>query len=63
MVEVVIERWTGRDGATDHRWSVWLDGRRVRIGGPHPTVEASADEALTFCRLVLEREPDRVTRL
>ncbi len=32
MFEVVIERWTGPDGATEYRWSLWRDGYRVEMG-------------------------------
>ncbi len=63
MIEIIIERWTGLDGTTDYRWSVWIDGRRAQMGGPHGTSEESEHEALAFCRLALNRDPDRVTRL
>ena len=61
-VEVMIERWTIA-GATDYRWSVWRDGKRLAMGGPHPSFEASEADARAACRKALGREPDRVTRL
>lgn len=63
MVEIVIERWTDLGGGTDYRWSAWVDGRRVQMGGPHETAEESENEARAFCRLALDRDPDSVTRL
>ena len=62
MIEVIIERWSGPDGGT-FRWSVWRDGRRVEMGGPYGTAEASEQDAIAFCRGALGREPDRITRL
>ena len=63
MVEIVIERWTNPDRSVDFRWSAWRHGRRVRMGGAHPTAEGSEAEARRFCLRELGREPDRVTRL
>lgn len=63
MVEIVIERWTGLDGSVAFRWSLWADGRRLRMGGPHDDGDASLAEAQAFCRDQMGREADRVTRL
>ena len=63
MIEVMIERWTALDGSVDYRWSVWRDGRRVEMGGPHATADASEAAARQFCRAELGCEPDRLTRL
>lgn len=63
MLEIMIERWTALDGSIDYRWSVWRDGRRVQMGGPQATVEASEAAARAFCADELDRTPDRVTRL
>lgn len=63
MLEIVIERWQGLDGRAVHRWSVWLDGRRVDMGGPHGDPEACLEEAQLFCQEALGRAADRVTRL
>ncbi len=64
MIEVAIERWTGADGTTDYRWSVWRDGHRIAMGS---TAFSSSDdcesEALDFCMKGLGRKPDKVTRL
>ena len=63
MLEVIIERWTARDGAVDFRWSLWRDGRRIQMGGPHSSGELSEASALEFCRKTLDCPPDRITRL
>jgi hypothetical protein len=63
MVEVMIERWTALDGSVDYRWSVWRDGKRVEMGGPHATPEGSEAAARRFCLTELGSAPDRVTRL
>lgn len=63
MLELIVERWTGRDGSTDYLWSLWHDGRRVRMGGPHHDAAASEEEALQVCDTQLGKAPDRITRL
>lgn len=63
MLEIVIERWTGLDGRTEFRWSLWQDGRRLLMGGPHEDARRSEEEARLACRERLACEPDRVTRL
>ena len=63
MVEIVIERWTNADKSVDFRWSAWRDGRRIGMGGTHPTAEGSEAEARRFCLQELGGGPDRVTRL
>jgi hypothetical protein len=62
MIEVIIERWSGPDG-TSYLWSVWHDGRRLGMGGPHADLQASEAEARTWCGEHLRRAPDRITRL
>lgn len=62
MIEVIIERWSGPDGVS-FRWSVWQDGRRVEMGGPHADADASEAAARAWCDERLKRPPDRVTRL
>jgi hypothetical protein len=62
-IEIVIERWVNLDKSTDFRWSVWRDGTRLQMGGPHPSLEASEQAATDFCRTSLGRDPDRVERL
>ena len=63
MIEIVIERWTGADGRTDHLWSLWRDGGRLQIGNKHDSSNEAEEEALEFCRRALGAEHDRVTRL
>jgi hypothetical protein len=62
MIEIMVERWSGRDGGEEFRWSLWQNGRRLTMGGPHPTAEASEAEARAACAK-LQLEPGRVTRL
>ena len=42
MTELIIERWTNLNQTTDYRWSVWVEGKRVQMGGPHKTADDSA---------------------
>ncbi len=63
MIEVIIERWTSLSGSTDFRWSVWRDGSRIQMGGPHGSIEESEDQALDYCRTSLGCNPDRIERL
>ena len=63
MLELMLETWSNPQAGTTYRWSVWLDGTRVAMGGPHKTMTESEAEALDFCAERLERQPERVTRL
>jgi hypothetical protein len=63
MIEVIIERWTSLKKSTDFRWSVWRDGSRIQMGGPHGTCDESEREALEYCQSSLRRKPDRIERL
>lgn len=63
MLEVMIERWSNRDGSTDYLWSLWHDGRRVQMGGKHKSAEESEQAARDYCAQALRRAPDRVTQL
>ena len=63
MIEVMIERWIGVGGVTDHIWSVWRDGSRIEIGQRHETTEAAEVEAREYCRRHFGGDPDRVTVL
>lgn len=65
MLEIFIERWSGPDGVR-YPWSVWRDGRQVH--GSHGAADyddplASEADAVEFCRTVLRRPADAVTRL
>ncbi len=64
MIEVIIERWTGPDSTTVHRWSVWQVGHRIEMGGRAFTDGDDCEtEALEFCVKALGQKPDKVTRL
>lgn len=63
MLEVIVERWSSFDGTIEYRWSLWRDGKRLQMGGPHDNAAASEADARTFCERALDAEPDRVTHL
>jgi hypothetical protein len=63
MIEIIIERWSQRDGRTDYLWSIWRDGKRTAMGEPHKSAEAAEAEAREACRRSLQEAPDRITRL
>ena len=63
MIEVIIERWTSLQGRTDHLWSVWHDGKRTEMGGPHDSQEAAEDAARRYCMQQFQGPPDRITKL
>ncbi|MBV8534254.1 MAG: hypothetical protein JO128_01605 [Alphaproteobacteria bacterium] len=63
MLEVMLETWSAPQTGTTYRWSVWRDGTRVAMGGPHDTIQESEAEARAFCAARLRGPPDRVTRL
>jgi hypothetical protein len=62
MIEIIIERWSGPDGE-QFLWSVWQDGRRLEMGGPHEDPDSSEAAAQEFCAMRLKHKPDRITRL
>ena len=63
MLEVMLETWSTPQSGTTYRWSVWRDGTRIAMGGPHDTIAESEAEARAFCADKLRGPPDRVTRL
>ncbi len=63
MIEIIIERWTSPQGRTDNLWSVWRDGKRAEMGGPHGSAEDAEGAARRFCERQFKAAPDRVTRL
>ena len=63
MLEVMLETWSTPRTGTTYRWSLWRDGTRIAMGGPHDTIEESETEARTFCADKMRAPPDRVTRL
>ena len=64
MIELFIERWTGFDGNTEYRWSLWSEGRRIQMG-PHgfSSVGECEAEARDYCLRALGRNADRVSKL
>ena len=62
-IDVIIERWGNANKSTDFRWSIWRDGARVQMGGPHASAEDSERDAVEFCRKEFQRTPDRIERL
>lgn len=63
MIEVMIETWSSPQSGTSYRWSLWRDGTRVAMGGPHASIDESEADARGFCEARLKQPPDRVTRL
>lgn len=63
MIEVMVETWSSPQTGTTFRWSLWQDGKRVAMGGPHAAVGDSESDARKFCIDQFDRPPDRVTRL
>ena len=63
MLELMIERWSDPSEGDSFRWSVWEDGKRIAMGGPHDTAAESEADALGLLQRRLGRRPDRVTRL
>ncbi|HUI16890.1 MAG TPA: hypothetical protein VL244_04445 [Alphaproteobacteria bacterium] len=63
MIEVIIERWTQRDGHTDFMWSLWHHGKRAAMGDPLASSSEAEAQALAACRSTFRREPDRITKL
>lgn len=59
----MIETWTTPQAGTIYRWSLWADGKRIAMGGPHATLGESESEARAACAERLGRSPDRFTRL
>ena len=63
MIEIIIERWSNRDGTTDFLWTLWRDGSRVHLGERHGNAESAEGDAIAFCHQAFGMQPDRVTRL
>lgn len=63
MIEVMIERWSQRDGSVDWLWSIWRDGEREHMGGAHDSPESAEMEARAACHRRLGCGPDNVTVL
>jgi hypothetical protein len=63
MMELIIECWTEPKTGTTYRWSLWQDGKRVSMGGPHKTADVSEHDGRRECEEAYGRAPDRITRL
>jgi hypothetical protein len=63
MLELMIEAWVNPGVAPAYRWSLWAEGKRVAMGGPHNAAGESETEALEYCTRRLKRQPDRISRL
>lgn len=63
MLELMIETWSNPQSGTVYRWSLWIDGKRVAMGGPHATVNEAEVEAIKLCAARIGRPPDRITRI
>lgn len=63
MIEMMIERWSQRDGSEEWLWSIWRDGERERMDGPYDSPESAETEGRAACRRWLGCGPDNVTVL
>lgn len=63
MIELIVERWSQRDGSTDWMWSIWQDGERKHMGTTHPDAESAKMEARAACHQIFGQAPDDVTVL
>lgn len=63
MIEVMIERWSQRDGSVDWLWSIWEDGARRHMGSAHSDAASAETEARAVCQRFFGRPPDTVTVL
>jgi len=62
-LELIVDRWSETGAPDSFRWSLWEDGRRIGMGGPHRSAAESEAEAMALAERRLGRRPDRVTRL
>mgnify|MGYP003625306854 FL=1 len=63
MIELMIERWSQRDGSVDWLWSIWQDGDRKHMGTAHPDADSAEMDARAACHRIFGRPPDDVTVL
>lgn len=63
MIELIIERWSQRDGSVDWLWSIWQDGERRHMGPAQANAEAAEMEARAACHQLFGQAPDDVTVL
>jgi hypothetical protein len=62
-IEAMIERWSDSLAGDQFRWSLWIDGRRVAMGGPVADAKRAEAEARQASHKNLGRAPDRVSVL
>ena len=63
MIEIVIERYSQRDGTVDWLWSIWQDGQRKHMSGTHDSRQSAEMEARAVCQRLVGRAPDEFTVL
>ena len=63
MIELIIERWSQRDGSVDWLWSIWQDGERKHMGGALEDAESAEMEARAACHQMFGQPPDDITVL
>lgn len=63
MIQIIVERWSQRDGSVDWLWSIWQDGERKQMGGAHDDVNSAEMEARAACQQSFGQLPDDVTVL
>ena len=63
MLEIIVERWSSASGREDFLWSVWRDGKRIEMGGPHEDADSAEAEARAVFRARHDGAIDRVSRL
>jgi hypothetical protein len=63
MIQIIIERWSQRDGSVDWLWSIWQDGARKNMGGAHDDAASAEMEARAACHQHFGQPPDDVTVL
>ena len=63
MIQIIVERWSQRDGSVDWLWSIWQAGERKHMGGALKDAESAEMEARAVCHQYLGQPPDDVTVL
>ena len=63
MIQIIVERWSQRDGSVDWLRSIWQDGERKQMGGAHDDAGSAKMEARAACQQSFGQLPDDVTVL
>jgi hypothetical protein len=63
MIQIIVERWSQRDGSVDWLWSIWQAGERKHMGGALKDAESAEMAARAACHQYLGQPPDDVTVL